>query len=130
MYCTCIQSHYPDFYNKNYIIYKLKDKLVKHFKFGINLWQHKYPRTSDLVYSHEIPTGQTVGVAFENAISEERTVIEAAMVIRHADLDRCKESQQLPWPPADKDQRTETKQLPELLATFLSFLYSKNGKPQ
>ena len=31
-YCTYMQSHHPEFYNKNYKMYKLKDKLVKHFK--------------------------------------------------------------------------------------------------
>ena len=69
-------------------------------------------------------------MAFENATSQEKTVIEAAMVIRRAILDGYNESEQLPWPPSDKDLRTDTIQLPQLLSTFLSFLYSKNGKPQ
>ncbi|GFO45654.1 hypothetical protein PoB_007215900 [Plakobranchus ocellatus] len=124
-----MQSHHADFYNKNYKIYKLRDKLVKHFKFIINFWQ-RYPTTSDLVHSHEIPTEQAVVMAFENATLAERTV-KAAMVIRRAVLDGCNDSQQLPRPPADKDLRTEIIQLPQLLITVLSlFLYSKNRKPQ
>ncbi|GFO35739.1 hypothetical protein PoB_006224400 [Plakobranchus ocellatus] len=113
MWCTYMLSQYSDFNNKSYKINKLKDKRVKHFKFRINFWQ-RYPGTSDLVYSREIPTGQAVGVAFENATSEERTVIEAAMVIRCAVHDGCNESQQLPWPPEDKDLCTQTILLPHV----------------
>ncbi|GFN77235.1 hypothetical protein PoB_000374100 [Plakobranchus ocellatus] len=90
-----MQDHYPEFYNKNCNVYKLKDKLVKHFKLRISFW-HRYPGTNDLVYSDGISTGQAVGVAFENATSEERSVTEAAMVIRRAVLDGYNESQWLP----------------------------------
>ena len=129
MYCTYMQNYHPEFYNKNYKMCKLKNKLINHFKSRINFWQ-RYSGTSDLVYSDEIPKGQAVGVAFENATSEERLVIEAAMSIRRAVIDGFKESPKLPWPPTDKDLRSETLQIPQLLTTFLSFLYSKNGKPQ
>ena len=44
------------------------------------------------MYSDKIPTGQAVGVAFENTTFEEILVIEAVMVIRQAVINECKES--------------------------------------
>ena len=42
----------------------------------ISFWQ-RYEGTSDLVYSNEVPMGHAVGAAFENATTDEKTVIDS-----------------------------------------------------
>ncbi|GFS21870.1 hypothetical protein ElyMa_003349200 [Elysia marginata] len=128
-YCNYMRTHSPQFYNKNYKTYRLKSKLTNYFQSRIRFWQ-RYAGISYLVYSDEIPTGQAIGAAFENATSEERTVIEAATVIRRAVQDGLNESPRLPWPPGDNDLRSDNVNLPELLTKFLNFLYAKDGKPK
>lgn len=128
-YCNYMRTHSPQFYNQNYKTYKLKSKLINHFQSRIRFWQ-RYAGISDLVYSDEIPTGQAIGAAFENATSNERTVIEAAVIIRRAVQDGLNESQKPPWPPGDNDLRSEKVKLPDLLSKFLNFLYAKDGKPK
>ena len=87
-----MQNHHPNHYNKNYKTDKLKSKLIAFFDTRISFWQ-RYEGTSDLVYSNEVPMGHAVGAAFENATTDEKTVIEAAMVIRRAVIDGHKESE-------------------------------------
>ena len=68
-----------------------------------------------------------MSAAFENATTDEKTVIEAAMVIRRAVIDAHKESKRLPWPPATTDLQNDSVNLPALVVTFLENLYSKDG---
>ena len=127
LYCTYMQNHHPNHYNKNYKTDKLKSKLIAFFDTRISFWQ-RYEGTSDLVYSNEVPMGHAVGAAFENATTDEKTVIEAAMVIRRAVIDGHKESEGLPWPPTNKDLQNGSVNMPVLLINFLETLYSKDGK--
>ena len=60
--------------------------------------------------------------------TDEKTVIEAAMVIRRAVIDGHKESEGLPWPPTNKDLQNGSVNMPVLLINFLETLYSKDGK--
>ena len=68
-----------------------------------------------------------MSAAFENATTDEKTVIEAAMVIRRAVIDVHKESRRLPWPPATTDLQNDSVNLLALLVTFLEPLFSKDG---
>ena len=122
-----MQNHHPNHYNKNYKTDKLKSKLIAFFDTRISFWQ-RYEGTSDLVYSNEVPMGHAVGAAFENATTDEKIVIEAAMVIRRAVIDGHKESEGLPWPPTNKDLQNGSVNMPVLLINFLETLYSKDGK--
>lgn len=85
-YLMYMLENSPEFYNENYKTYKLKDKLIKHFGQRIQFWQPS--SRGELVYSYGIYTGQAVEVAFELASSEERTIEEAALIIRRHIFDK------------------------------------------
>ena len=68
-----------------------------------------------------------MSAAFENATTDEKTVIEAAMVIRRAVIDAHKESKRLPWASATTDLQNDSFNLLALVVTFLETLYSKDG---
>ena len=76
----------------------------------------------------QMKMGYAVGAAFENATKDEKTVIEAAMVIRRAVIDGHKEREGLPWPPTNKDLQNDSVNMPALLMNFLETLYYKDRK--
>ena len=67
-YLQFMYENSPSVYNPLYKISKLKSKLMKKFGSHIKFWQPNYK--SELVYSSEIPYGQTIETAFEVAASE------------------------------------------------------------
>ena len=71
LYCTHMQNHYPDHYNKNYKTDNLKSKLIAFFGTKINFWQ-RYEGTCDLLYSDEVPKGHAISAAFQNATTDEK----------------------------------------------------------
>ena len=100
-YLQYMLAHYPYPYtsNEKYKTYKLKDKLVKHFRARLRFWQ---PTTkSKLVYGADIGEGQAIEFASELASSDEKRLEEAAMIIgRHSDLSK-RLSAEIPWPPSN-----------------------------
>lgn len=126
LYCTYMQNHYPNHYNMNYKTDKLKSKLIVFFGTRIKFWQ-RYEGTRDHVYSDEVPKGHDVSETFENATTDEKTMIEAAVVICRAVIEGHKENDGLPWPPANKDLQNDSVSLPVLVVTFLETHYSKDG---
>ena len=97
-YLTHMQEHSPEHYNENYSTQKLKEKLIRKFGSKLKFWKPNY--TSELVYSHDIPTGQAVESAFELAASPDRQLEEAALMLRRGVLDHHRKSTELSWPPS------------------------------
>ena len=96
-YLTYILDNHPNFYNENYKMYKLKDKLQKYFVTKVSFWQTQTKRKSELVYAADIEC-EAVEAAFKLAASDERRLTESAMIIRRH-IHECRlESEPMPWP--------------------------------
>ena len=78
-------------------MYKLKNKLIKHFKNRLQFWQPNYK--SDFVYANEKLKGKAIETAFEIAASEVRRSEETASILRRNILDGQTNLPILPWPP-------------------------------
>ena len=66
-------------------------------------------------------------MAFEIAASDERRLIETAMVIRRIINESRRECEQMPWPPSADWLLSGARRPPEILLTFFTFLIT--GKP-
>ena len=98
-YLTYLLDNHPNFYNQNYKMYKLKDKLQKYFGTKLSFWQTQTKSKAVLVYAADIE-GEAVEAAFELAASDERRLTESAMNIRRH-IHECRlESEPMPWPPS------------------------------
>ena len=125
-YLTYLLDNHPNFYNKNYKMYKLKDKLQKYFGTKLSFWQTQTKSKSELVYAADIE-GEAVEVAFELAASDERRLTESAMIIRRH-IHECRlESEPMPWPPSAAWLLSGERRPPEILLTFLISVIT--GKP-
>lgn len=127
MYSAYMKSNFPIHYNENYKADNLKKKLISFFDTKIQFWQ-RYEGSGDLVYSDDVSTGQAVCVAFENASTEEQTIVEAALILRKAVLKSSQDLSKMSWPPSTEDLKKSENCYPRLITTFLSYLYSKHGK--
>ena len=89
-----LQKHLR-FHNEKYKTYKLKDKLCKHFGEKLSFWKPR--KKAELVYAADIE-GEAVEAAFELAASDERRLIETAMIIKQIINESRLESEPVPWP--------------------------------
>ena len=125
-YMTYLLEHYPGFYNENYKMYKLKEKLQKHFGAKLSFWQPQTKNKAELVYAADME-GEAVEAAFELAASDERRLSESAMIIRRHIYDCRRDSKQMPWPPSAAWLLSGERWPPEILLTFLTLVIT--GKP-
>jgi len=120
-YLSYILKHYPSVYNENYKTYKFKDKLIKHFQ--------KQPEsvntTSELVYGAHVE-GNAIEKAFELADSDEKRLIESAMILCRYFLECRHNSCDMPWPPSANWLLSENRHPPTELVNF--FIFLKSGK--
>lgn len=95
-YLNYLLEKYPAVYNESYKTYKLKDKLIKHYQNRIRFWRPTSSRTtSELVYSADVE-GSAVETAFELASSDERRLVESAMILRRHINDARRMSSDMP----------------------------------
>ena len=118
-YLKFLLEKHPRFYNESYKIYKLKDKLCKHFGNKLSFWQPR--KKAELVYAPYIE-GEAVGAAFELAASDERRLIETAMIIRRVINESRLESEPMPWPPSADWLLSGERRPPDILLTFLIYI--------
>ena len=123
-YLKFLLEKHPRFYNESYKTYKLKDKLCKHFGNKLSFWQPR--KKAELVYAADIE-GEAVEAAFELAASDERRLIETAMIIRRVIKESRLESEPMPWPPSAAWLLSGERRPPDILLTFL--IYIIIGKP-
>ncbi|GFO25773.1 hypothetical protein PoB_005227800 [Plakobranchus ocellatus] len=121
-----IKSNFPQHHNENYKADKLKRKLISFFGSKLQFWQ-RYGGSGDLVYSEDVPTGQAEGVAFDYATTEEECVVQAALILRKTVLKGFEDALPMKWPPSLEDLKSEGC-YPDLIKTFLTYLYTKQGK--
>ena len=124
-YFSLLQMHSPEYYTADYKTNKLKEKLYKRFGDKIKFWHPNY--RSDLVYSEEIPTGQTIEVAFETASSDEQLEMDIAQLLRRLIIDSKSDISYQTWSPTAQNLQSDSVKLPELLLDFLSHLISGKG---
>ena len=117
-YLTYFLDNHPEFYYINYKMYKLKDKLQKHFGRKLSFWQPYSRNKAELVYAADIE-GEAVEVAFELAASDERRLTESAMIIRRHIHECRQQSTSMPWPPSAAWLLSGERQPPEILQSFL-----------
>ena len=122
-YLLYLSGNHPDYCNENYKREKLKEELRKHFGNRIQFWKPS-SRGGELVYSEEIATGQAVEVAFELAVSDERRIEEADMIIRRNIVECQNSSGNVSFPPTISWLLSEERQPPNLLRDFLSHVVS------
>ena len=116
-YLSFILEKHPRFYNEKYKAYKLKDKLCKYFGKKLSFWQPR--KKTDLVYAADIE-GEAVEAAFEFAASDERRLIETAMIIRRIINENRQESEPMPWPPSAAWLLSGARRPLEILLTFFN----------
>lgn len=123
-YLEYLLEKFPDEYNENYKTYKLKNKLVKHFKDRLNFWRPERSKTtSELVYGTNVE-GNAIEKAFELASSDERRLQESAMILRRYMFDERKSSSQMPWPPSSDWLLSGERKAPDILVNFTVQLIS------
>jgi hypothetical protein len=122
-YLNSILEHSPKFYNPNHKTDKLKEKLQAHFKDNIQFWRPNN-KSSDLVYSSNVNTGEAVEIAFEAVTSESKTLEEAALILRRHINCAHANAEESPWPPSAENLHTLSQSLPGTLLDFLSILIS------
>ena len=123
-YLTFLHEKHRFAYNENYKNYKLKDKLLKHFKDRIKFWRSDSSMsTSELVYSANIE-GSAVEVAFELASSDEKRLAESAMILRRYVYEAEQNSPLMPWPPSAEWLLSDQRIPPTILSNFIAQLIS------
>jgi len=76
-----MQHKFAKQYTSSYKTDKLKDRLQRHFRGIIHVWQSNY--RSDLVYSRKILKGKAIQAAFKLVSTDERIIWECTMNLRH-----------------------------------------------
>ena len=119
-YIEFIQSTYPDYYNVQHKVQKLKMKLMKHYGDKLSFWSPYAASKSELVFSSSISTGEAIDVAFEAATSDTRILETAASIlnndIKTARLTSC----EMTWPPSPHTLDSGITAPPASLLTFLN----------
>ena len=127
-YLQFMYENSPSVYSPLYKTSELKSKLMKKFESRTKFWQPNYK--SELVYSFEIPHGQTTETAFEVAASISKHVEEAALVPRRIITESHKESIKRPCLPSADNLLSGIVHPPPLLETFLSILLTGKQKSE
>ena len=114
--------NHPQHYNKNYKMYKLKNKIVERYGADITFWQPNQ-KTGDLIYTKDILSKSSSAKAFELSSSDEKVIYHCASIVRKSILEKYNDISPS-WPPNLDRLEKEENQPPALLTSLLAKIVS------
>ena len=125
-----MQQHYPDFYNPEDTVQKLKLKLTAKYSSQLQFWLPQSSCKSELVFSSKLDVGEAVESAFEASTSESKILQHAASILRRDVKEGFDKSSSMPWPPSAEFLQSKYACMPQSVTEFLAQVISGKSLSQ
>jgi hypothetical protein len=119
-----MQQHYPEFYNPDNTVQKLKSKLTAKYSSQLQFWLPQSSCKSELVFSSKLDVGEAVEAAFEASTSESRILQHAASILRRDVKEGFSKTSNMPWPPSAEFLQSKCNFVPQSVTDFLAQVIS------
>ncbi len=119
-----MQQQYPEFYNPDNTVQKLKLKLTSKYTSQLQFWLPQSSCKSELVFSSNLDVGEAVEAAFEASTSESKILQRAASILRRDIKEGFGKTSSLPWPPSADFLQSNSICLPQSVTDFLAQVIS------